>query len=69
MNELFVGVSCLLFTTLTPSFESHFHTEDNICDMTSSGYNSRWSEQLATGWVVWGSNPSRGGGGGGFFCR
>ena len=39
MNMLFVEISCLPFTAINPRFESHFHAEDNIYDMASSGYN------------------------------
>ena len=40
MNKVFAGVSCLLFTSLDPRFESRFHAKDNIYDTASSGYNT-----------------------------
>ena len=40
MNELFVGVSSLPKPNLNPRFESRLHSEDNIHEMSSSGYNT-----------------------------
>ena len=40
MNELFVGISCLPFSTLNPRFESHFHAGDNIYDTAPWGNNT-----------------------------
>ena len=40
MNELFVGVSILYKPNLNTRLESRLHSEDNIQDTSSSGYNT-----------------------------